>query len=66
MNGRHDDSILTHRDDNGDDDDTVDMDVNGHQQMPGRSDSPVLRPLPSMCIYLFCYFTFWFLADRTG
>jgi len=50
MNGRHDDVILPHRDDDDDDDNSVNMDTNGHQEMPRRSDSPILRPLPSMCI----------------
>ena len=51
VNGRHSQNGFATRD-HDDDDEAVILPVKGHDEMPRRSESPVLRPLPSM---LYCY-----------
>ena len=46
-NSRHSQNGFATRDDD-DDDEAVSLPVKDHDEMPGRSESPVLRPLPSM------------------
>ena len=47
MNGHHEEHVFPNKDN-----DDNDEEVNGHDEMPRRSDSPILRPLPSMLIVI--------------